>query len=209
MKIKKRKNQTAQEGQDDTQVLDIEEKVAKQEIEDGGKHVKKLTIVSTIWSLISTAYAIVSTSMFLKNGWIEHELSYVLIVMLAVFGCIFVGLVALSFKKPEKVKVPVKTYKTLLKIFKSFSNVAFLALSAISMAGIAGGGMSLVKWIMFGATFFVAIVQLSLKIALLVLKTVRRSVAKHYKVKVNTYVNGRKQKQSLLDKLDEKSYKED
>ncbi len=185
-----------------------EEALAEQEVAVGeSKHVKKLTIASTVWSLISTAYAIVSTSMFLKSGWVEHELSYVLIVMLAVFVAIFIGLVVLSLKKPEKAKISIKTYKTLLKLFKSFANVAFLVLSAVSMAGIASDGMSLIKWVMFGVTFFVAVVQLGLKLAMLMLKSIRHSIAKRYKVKIHNFKNGKKQKSTLRDKLNERTYK--
>ncbi len=212
MKIFKTKQKETVE-QPDTSQISVEGELVEQVedsqvVEKEDKHVGKLTKASIIWSILSTIYAIVSTCIFLKSGWIEHELSYVLIVMLVVFVCIFVGLVVLTIKKPAKTKGSIKTYKTLLKIFKSFANVSFLALSAVSMAGIASEGMTILKWIMFGMTFFVAIVQLALKIALLILKSVRKSIAKRYKVKIHNYANGIAKKVPLIDKIRERTFKE-
>lgn len=82
----------------------------------------------------------------------------------------------------------------------------FLALTAVSMVGLAKGEMSLIKWIMFGVSFFVAVVQLVLKITKVVMKAIRKRVAKKFKVEVQKYVDGKRQKKSVVDKMKENSY---
>ena len=127
-----------------------------------------------------------------------------LLVILVVYIIAFVFLVALTVKDPKKAKLPIKYYKKGLKIFKAFANVVFLVLSAVSMAGIAGGGMGIKEWIVFIATFMVAVVQLAIKVSLLVLNIVRRNLTSKYKVKVKRYVNGEEKKKKAVDVIEEK-----
>lgn len=128
--------------------------------------------------------------------------------MLAVFVGVFITLVALTFKDPKKLKTNVKTYKKVLAIFKAFVNVFFLALTAVSMVGIATGKPDLVKWIVFGFTFFVALVQLSLKIAKFAMRCAKNSLSKKFKVEMHNFKDGVKKKKTSSDKIKENSYNE-
>lgn len=102
-----------------------------------------------------------------------------------------------------------KNYKKVLGIFKAFVNVFFLAISAVSMAGIATGETSLIKWIVFGVTFFVALMQLVLKITKFVMKQVRKAVGKKFKVEIHKFVDGKKKNKSIADAVTEQSYKQE
>lgn len=178
--------------------------VVQEENDKGLSIVQKLNVA---WTVISTLYAIVSVCMFISKKWVESAYTYALIPMLAVFVIVFICLVVFTFKNPKKAQANIKNYKKALGIFKACVNIMFLALTAVSMAGLANGEMNLVKWIVFGATFFVAVVQLALKITKIVMKAMRKAVAKKFKVEVQKYVDGKKQKKTVTDKITEKSYK--
>lgn len=177
--------------------------VQKEENDKGLSVVQKLNVA---WTVISTLYAIVSVCMFISKKWVESAYTYALIPMLAVFVIVFICLVVFTFKNPKKAQSNIKDYKKALGIFKASVNVMFLALTAVSMVGLAKGEMSLIKWIMFGASFFVAVVQLVLKITKVVMKAIRKRVAKKFKVEVQKYVDGKRQKKSTADKLTENRY---
>lgn len=178
---------------------------ARAEVEkEQDKKQSKVAKVSAIWTIISTIYAIITTCVFIANDWVNDTFSIVLLVILIVYIIAFVFLVALTVKDPKKAKLPIKYYKKGLKIFKAFANVVFLVLSAVSMAGIAGGGMGIKEWIVFIATFMVAVVQLAIKVSLLVLNIVRRNLTSKYKVKVKRYVNGEEKKKKAVDVIEEK-----
>ena len=172
---------------------------------------KKLTTfqkIDVVWTVISTLYAIASVCTFVAKKWVDSVYTYALIPMLAVFVGVFITLVALTFKDPKKLKTNVKTYKKVLAIFKAFVNVFFLALTAVSMAGIATGKPDLVKWIVFGFTFFVALVQLSLKIAKFAMRCAKNSLSKKFKVEMHNFKDGVKKKKTSSDKIKENSYNE-
>lgn len=177
--------------------------VQKEENDKGLSIVQKLNVA---WTVISTLYAIVSVCMFISKKWVESAYTYALIPMLAVFVIVFICLVVFAFKNPKKAQSNIKDYKKALGIFKASVNVMFLALTAVSMVGLAKGEMSLIKWIMFGASFFVAVVQLVLKITKVVMKAIRKRVAKKFKVEVQKYVDGKRQKESVVDKMKENRY---
>lgn len=180
--------------------------VVEQEEKDKGMTVvQKLSVV---WTIISTVYAIVSTCTFVAKKWVDSAYAYALIPMLVVLVITFVVLVVLTFKDKKKLQTNVKNYKKILGIFKAFVNVFFLAISAVSMAGIATGETSLVKWIVFAATFFVALMQLVLKITKFAMKQVRKAVGKKYKVEMHKFVDGKKKKKSVADSVTEHSYKQ-
>ena len=172
---------------------------------------KKLTTfqkIDVVWTVISTLYAIASVCTFVAKKWVDSVYAYALIPMLAVFVGVFIALVALTFKDPKKLKINVKTYKKVLAIFKAFVNVFFLALTAVSMVGIATGKPDLVKWIVFGFTFFVALVQLSLKIAKFAMRCAKNSLSKKFKVEMHNFKDGVKKKKTSSDKIKENSYNE-
>lgn len=175
--------------------------------EEEQKGLTTLQKVNVAWTLISTLYAISSVCTFIAKKWVDTAYTYALIPMLAVFIIVFIVLAVLTFKDPKKLKTSVKTYRTLLGIFKAFVNVFFLALTAVSMAGIATGKPDLVKWIVFGCSVLVAFVQLSLKIAKFATKCAKRSLSKKYKVEMHNFKNGEKGKKTTADKIKESSYK--
>ena len=123
--------------------------------EEENKELTTFQKIDVVWTVISTLYAIASVCTFVAKKWVDSVYTYALIPMLAVFVGVFIALVVLTFKDPKKLKTNVKTYKKVLAIFKAFVNVFFLALTAVSMVGIATGKPDLVKWIVFGFTFFV------------------------------------------------------
>ena len=180
--------------------------VVEQEEKDKGMSVVQR--LSVVWTIVSTVYAIVSTCTFVAKKWVDSAYAYALIPMLVVLVITFVALVVLTFKDKKKLQTNVKNYKKILGIFKAFVNVFFLAISAVSMAGIATGETSLVKWIVFAATFFVALVQLVLKITKFAMKQVRKAVGKKYKVEMHKFVDGKKKKKSVADSVTEHSYKQ-
>ena len=185
-------------------------------VEVGGYHsevvvkekVSTLRKLSAIWTLISTAYAIVSTCLFVSRDWVSSTASYVLIGILSAYILAFIGLVIFVIRNPKKGTRTAKYYKTILKIYKVIINITFLILTAVSMAGMAATDMSAGKWFMFIMSFVVAFVQLGFKLALLGFKIARRWVAKRFKVKIVNYRNGKKKKNTMLDGITERQYKD-
>lgn len=178
-----------------------------QEEKEPSKRAKAVALASAIWTLICTLYSIVSVCSFVAKGWVDTTFSRVLIVMLAVYVVIFIVLAVLTLKNPQKRKGDMKAYKKTLGIFKAFVNVVYLAISAVSMAGIASGDTTLWQWIMFGVTFAVALVQLALKISSFVFKRVRKAVGKKFKVEISRYKDGKKKSKTVVDGVDEHMYK--
>ena len=179
--------------------------VVEQEEKDKGMSVVQR--LSVVWTIVSTVYAIVSTCTFVAKKWVDSAYAYALIPMLVVLVESEI-LASIIRKDKKKLKTNVKNYKKILGIFKAFVNVFFLAISAVSMAGIATGETSLVKWIVFAATFFVALVQLVFKITKFAMKQVRKAVGKKYKVEMHKFVDGKKKKKSVADSVTEHSYKQ-
>ncbi len=174
---------------------------------------KKLSILQKLgilWTFITTGYMICATISFIVEGFIDSTIMYVIIAALVVYLGAFIALIALSIQDAKKVKTKLKTYKKLLAIFKAFSNIAMLTLTATTMAGLAqnaSGAPALVEWLMFGVTFFVAVVQCAIKLATFIISSSTRYVAKRYKVKVVNFIDGKVQKNSTKDKMTERKYK--
>ena len=199
------------------EVAPIDDKYSQKEVaaaeqlvqsEEKDKKMSAVQTASAIWTLICTLYSIVSVCMFVAKKWVDSTYTYILIPLLAVLVIVFIVLVVLTFKDKKKLKTSIKTYKKILGIFKAFVNVFFLVLTAVSMAGLATGETSLVKWIVFGATFLVALVQLALKITKFVMKQVRVAVGKKYKVEVQRFVDGKKKRKTVADSVQEHGYKQ-
>lgn len=176
------------------------------------KEDKKISVISKlslIWTVISTVYAIFSTCLFIARGWVPNTVSYVLVGVLALYVVVFILLIVLTVRNPKYGKRNVGLYKKLLKIFKAIANIAFLVLTAISLAGMTIVGMQgVMKWILFCASFAVALIQLGLKVVLLAIKIGRMYVASKFKVEIVNFVDGKKQKKNLRAKLQENKYKE-
>ena len=175
------------------------------------KREKKATVinkVSAIWTLLTTLYAIASTCLFIAKGWLSNAVSIVLICVLAVYVVVFIVLAVMTFKDVKGGAKRVKTYKKLLKIFKAAANIVLLSITAVSMVGMSLEGFDAVsKLIAFIVTFVVAVIQLGLSIASLVMRLAKAHVAKRFKVEYVSFVDGRKQKKSMSQKFKESRYK--
>lgn len=175
------------------------------------KREKKATIVnkiSAIWTLLTTVYAIASTCLFIAKGWLSNAVSIVLICVLAVYVAVFIVLAVMTFKDFKGGTKKVKLFKKLLKIFKAVANIVLLSITAVSMVGMGVHGIDgVAKVVAFAVTFIVAVIQLTLKVALLALKLTKSYVAKRFKVEYVSFVDGRKQKKSVSQRIKERGYK--
>lgn len=181
---------------------DVQQTAALEEKKDLGV----LQKISTIWSFISAGYAVASTCAFIAKGWVNTAYSYALIPLLVVFVAVFIALVALSVKNPQNAKNNAKTYKKAIGIFKAFSNVFFIVISAVSMAGIVTGDVDITKWIVFSVTLIIALVQLAFKVASLVKKIAKRRMAQRFNVQITSYKDGVKKRKSISDSVRERGY---
>lgn len=163
--------------------------------------------ISTVWTFISAGYAVASTCSFIAKGWVDSVYAYALIPMLVVFIGVFIALVVMSVKNPQNAKSNVKTYKKILGIFKAFANVFLLAIGVVSMVGLALNQPNLAKWIVFGITFAVALLQLVFKVTTFALKCAKRNTAKKYDVRVSAFRDGKKRRKSIADSVKENGYK--
>ncbi len=185
----------------------IEQATKEAIAEERGKDLTVFQKINVAWTLISTLYAIVSVCTFIAKKWVDSVYTYALIPLLAIFIIVFIALAVLTFKDPKRLKNGVSTYRKALGVFKAFVNVFFLALTAVSMAGIATGEPNLVKWIVFGFTLLVALVQLALKITKFAMRCAKKSLGKKYKVEIHNFKNGERKKKTNSDKMKERSYK--
>lgn len=209
--IRKKRNRASA----DVQAL-TDEEIARQSLQAAAwnKELKRanrkesaLSAVSLIWTLLSTVFAIASTSVYIAKRWVESYLTYVLIAALALYVGIFICFVIVAFKNPRKSKKDAKEYKKLIQVFKSIVNLSYLVLTAIDMAAIALSQIGLLKWLLFVASFLIALVQLIFRIWLLIVGIVKRRLGKMYDVKVTNYVDGKTKRRSVSDIMKERSYK--
>lgn len=173
---------------------------------DEKKGLSVLQKIGTVWSFISAGYAVASTCAFIAKGWVDAAYSYALIPLLVVFIAVFIALVVLSVKTPQNAKNNAKTYKKAIGIFKAFSNVFFIVISAVSMAGIVTGDVDITKWIVFFTTLIIALVQLAFKVASLVRKIAKRRMSQRFNVQITSYKDGVKKRKSISDSVREKGY---
>lgn len=181
----------------------------KRDTKNRDKKASVLNKISAAWSLITSLYAIVSTCIFIARGWVSGAVSYGLIGVLAVYVAVFIGLAVLTFRNPRGGAKSVKIYKKLLKIFKALATIVYLVITAISLAAITKvGSNEIVKWIVFVASFVMALVRLGLNIALLVIRIVRMRVARDFKVEVISFVDGNRVTKSVRNRLEERKYRD-
>ncbi len=181
----------------------------KREIEKRQKKATVINKLSAVWTLLSTVYAIASTCLFIAKGWVADTASIVLVSILAVYVCVFIVLVVMTFKDVKGGTKRVKTYKKTLKIFKAAANIILLSIAAVSMVGMSFEGFDVIaKFIVFILTFVIAAVQLGLGVAQLIIKFLRVRIAKKFKVEFVKFVDGKKKKKSVLYKLKENKYKD-
>ncbi|MBR4801062.1 MAG: hypothetical protein IK048_05305 [Clostridia bacterium] len=170
---------------------------------------RRLRRIDLAWTLISTVFAIVMTSVLLAKNWVEGALSYVILAMLVVYIVVFLVLCGLLYKRPHA-RVNFKAYGKAVKIFKALTNIAFLVLTAITMAGVVKETESLdvKKWAVFILNLIVGLVKLAISFASLIVYLKGLYTAKNYSVLVTRYVDGKQQKKTVSDKRAEKKYKQ-
>lgn len=208
--------QAAKEREENRRAIEEYERQRIKQVADAeviGKELKRekrkestLSVLSLIWTLLSTVFAIASTCVYIGRRWVDTTLTYVLIAALALYVGIFIGFIVVAFQNPKQGKRDAKNYKKLISIFKSFVSLSFLVLSAIDMAALAMSDVGLVRWLMFGISFVVALVQLVLRIWLFIVGLIRRRLSKMYTVKIKNFVDGKLKRRSVADIYKEHSY---
>ncbi len=167
-----------------------------------------LAIISLVWTLVSTAYAIFSTCLLIARDWVSDTVCYVLVAVLCVYGVAFIVLAILAFRDPKKGKSRTKTYKITFKIFKEIVHIVFLVITAISMVGVAATGMNIAKWIYFITSIGIAVIHIAIKIAQLILRFVVYRTKKKYFVRTERFVDGEHKRRTVKDVLNDKKYKD-
>ena len=189
-----------------------EEEIAKAREEVEKEHAKKnrrLRAFEIAWAVISTIFAIISTSILLVKNWVDGTVSYVILAILIVYILVFVVLCGLLYRKPYS-NLNIKVYGKTIKIFKALANIAFLVLTAMTMVAMVKENHTLdfAQWVVFIGNMIVAGVKLIIKVVSFVRYLAHRHVAKNYSVQVTRYVDGKQQKKTFADKREEHKYKE-
>ena len=208
----------------DSQQINIEERtkldVISVSVDAEDRRKRAGTIFSFIWTIISIIYTIAMTAYLMSKHWVNDQFTIVLSIILAFFIVIVLVLVGLFFTDLDRIKTHDKTLKAvgfLIRLFKAALNITFVAITAISVAGIAYDGFSMdavKEWAVVIATMFVAVVKLFLVVFNFVApKVIRHKFSKgtYYKT---TYIDGQKQakkhktRNKLMKKLNEWSLKQ-
>ncbi len=180
--------------------------LARRQVIEQDKKVSRLTLLSVIWTIVTTIYVIASTCTLLAKRWVDSTIAYVLIAILVLYIGVFIGLAAAALSNPKDGKKNVKGIKTALKILKPLMSIVLVALAVVELVGIAENIFDLPKLMFMIFTLLVAVVQLALRFTLLAARIERSRVSKGYKVNLARYVDGKKKKKSVRQKLAEKRY---
>ena len=181
---------------------------AREEVErELAKKNKRLRAFEIAWTIISTIFAIISTAILLTKNWVDGVVSYVILSILIVYVLVFIVLCAMIYRHPDS-GADIKIYGKAIKIFKALANIAFLVLTAMTMAALVKENhtLNLAQWVIFFGNMIVAGVKLVLKIVSLVRYLLMRHTAKNYSIRVTRYVDGEQQKKTFMDKHEEKKY---
>ena len=176
-------------------------------------------IFSFIWTIISIVYTVAMNAYLMSQHWVNDQFTIILSIILAFFIVIVLVLVGLFFTDLDRIKAHDKTLKAvgfLIRIFKAGLNITFVAITAISVAGMAYDGFTdaVKEWAVVIATMLVAVIKLFLVVFNFVApKVIRHKFSKgtYYKT---TYINGQKQakkhktRNKLMKKLNEWSLKQ-
>lgn len=182
---------------------------ARKSVEEHNKRVKGLSVLSMIWTCLSTIYAIASTIVLLARRWVENTVSYVLIGILVLYVGMFIGVAVAAFANPKAGKKPLKGFKTALKFLKPIMSIVLVALAITELVGIASDSLSIPKIVFMVATILIAAGQLAIRIWLACAKIKAKKVAKGFKVRIERYVDGKKKKKSVVTKIKEKQFSDD
>ncbi len=157
------------------------------------KRQSRIAIASFIFTIFSMIYAIGQGIILILNNWIMEPYSYILMAVLVVYAVAFfvVVFIYVSKKDIKRGSKRVKILKKIFSIFRSFTTLVFLIVTIVSMIGIidgdgSGAGQVMIIIIQIIVTF----IWLSLKIAILVIRSLLKRRGKEYSVKVSTYING-------------------
>ena len=169
---------------------------------------RKLRRMDEAWAIISTIFAIISTSVLLAKNWVEGILSYAILGILIAYVMIFLVLCTMLIKKPDS-NLNFKAYSKAVKIFKALANIAFLVLAAMTMASMVkeNDTFDFSKWVVFIGNALLAVVKLVIAVVSLASYISRRHIAKHYSVQVTRYVDGKQQRKTASDRRKEKKYR--
>ena len=182
---------------------------AREEVSSKNAPVKKLGILSVVWTFVSTVYAIISTCVLLSRRWVDNTITYVLIGILALYIVVFICVAIVAFTSPKAGKKNMKRLKGALKFLKPIMSIVLVALSITEVVAVSGDAFSLSKVPFMVFTILIAFLQIVFRALLLVAKTRTKKIAKGYKVRVERYVDGQKKKKGVRAKLQEKRYRDD
>lgn len=196
----------------DAEVLAPEEAVVKPEEMEAvdAKKVKKQSRIATasfIWTILSMVFAIVSAGFYLYKQWLLAPYSYIMFAVLGVYIVVFAVMVGLYAGNAKQGKKKIKGLKKTFGIFRTFTTLVFLIVTAVSMTGVVSAkGLGLWQWIVLGVNISVAIVQISLKISSMVFSAVVKKIGKKYTVRITSYVNGVAKENKVQTKVMSKLY---
>ena len=196
----------------DAEVLAPEEAVVKPEEMEAvdAKKVKKQSRIATasfVWTILSMIFAIVSAGFYLYKQWLLAPYSYIMFAVLGVYIVVFAVMVGLYAGNAKQGKKKIKGLKKTFGIFRTFTTLVFLIVTAVSMTGVVSAkGLGLWQWIVLGVNISVAIVQISLKISSMVFSAVVKKIGKKYTVRITSYVNGVAKENKVQTKVMSKLY---
>lgn len=196
----------------DAEVLPPEQAAIKpeeMEVADA-KAVKKQSRIATasfVWTILSMIFAIVSAGFYLYKQWLLAPYSYIMFAVLGVYIVVFAVMVGLYAGNAKQGKKKIKGLKKTFGIFRTFTTLVFLIVTAVSMTGVVSAkGLGLWQWIVLGVNISVAIVQISLKISSMVFSAVVKKIGKKYTVRITSYVNGVAKENKVQTKVMSKLY---
>lgn len=171
--------------------VDSERGVAEADLKSAKKKSSAFSKLSAIWSVISALYVTVAVAWFIIKNGLDGTVPKVLLGMLVAFVVGYVTVVAISASKNREgmnASKNAKTYKKCLKIFKAVTKVVFVAMSGVLLAGMNLNGLhGALQWIVFIATFVVALFQLVLMIVKMIFKARRKHIKEKYNISKQTF----------------------
>lgn len=175
---------------------------------ESAKKDRRLRRFDIVWTIISTAFSIITTSILLAKNWVDGTVSYVILGLLIAYVVTFVVMCAVVYKHPES-GASMKAYGKVIKIFKALTNIVFLVLTAITMVGIlqSGEDFDFKRGFIFVGNAIIGVVKLVISLVSLVRYISRRYIARNYSVRVTNFIDGEMQKKTAGDRRKEKRYR--
>ncbi|MBQ9276036.1 MAG: hypothetical protein IJ226_00395 [Clostridia bacterium] len=199
-----RENSALSEKYSEDEIMNARAQVER-EFAKKDRHLRRF---DTVWTIISTVFAIITTSILLAKNWVEGAVSYVILGLLIAYVAAFMVLCAVVYKHPEN-SGSMKAYGKAIKIFKALTNLAFLVLTAITMAGLlqSGEGLDLKRGFIFVGNAILGVVKLVISLVSLARFISRRHIARNYSVRVSNFRDGEMQRKTAGDRRKEKRYR--